>query len=224
MDTLSAPALITARRVSKTFRAVTALKGVDFHLRAGESVAVMGPSGAGKTTLLLTLAGIVRPDQGSVSFNGVDLTSLSDAGRAELRRDHCGFVFQDSQLVSELSVLDNVALPLLVRGVRRAEAHSRAGEMLDLVGFKSDPTTRCYQLSGGESQLATVARALVGSPKVVFADEPTGALDQATSESVIRLLVERCAQLGAALMVVTHDPNVAQWCSKQVLLEDGVLR
>lgn len=218
------PPILTARRLTKTYRARTALQSVDFHLHQGDTVAVMGPSGAGKTTLLLTLAGIVRPDQGSVSFNGSDLTRLTDAGRAQLRRDHFGFVFQDAQLMPELTARDNVALALLVRGICPTVAREQATAMLEQVGFRSAAGTRCYDLSGGEAQLVSVARALVGQPDVIFADEPTGALDQASSQKVMELLVAQARSTGAALVVVTHDPNVAKWCGEVIHIEDGAVR
>ena len=210
------PPILTARRLTKTYRARTALQSVDFHLHQGDTVAVMGPSGAGKTTLLLTLAGIVRPDQGSVSFNGCDLTRLTDAGRAQLRRD--------AQLMPELTARDNVALALLVRGICPTVAREQATAMLEQVGFRSAAGTRCYDLSGGEAQLVSVARALVGQPDVIFADEPTGALDQASSQKVMELLVSQARSTGAALVVVTHDPNVAKWCGEVIHIEDGAVR
>lgn len=224
MDQLQTPPLLIGRRLTKTYRAVTALRAVDFHLHRGDAVAVMGPSGAGKSTLLLTLAGIVRPDQGAVSFNGVDLRGLSDAGRARIRRDHFGFVFQDAQLVPELSARDNVALALLVRGVSSGPARQQADQMLERVGFRSSPTMRCYNLSGGEAQLVSIARALVGQPDVIFADEPTGALDQASGQQVMSLLVGQSRATGAALVIVTHDPRVANWCGEVITIEDGSVR
>lgn len=224
MEQLQPPPILIARRLTKTYRAITALQAVDFHLHGADTVAVMGPSGAGKSTLLLTLAGIVRPDHGAVSFNGCDLSRLTDAGRAQLRRDHFGFVFQDAQLVPELTARDNVALALLVRGMSCAVARERATDMLKQVGFLSSPSTRCYNLSGGEAQLVSIARALVGKPDVIFADEPTGALDQASSQKVMELLVKQAHSSAAALVVVTHDPNVAKWCRQIVTIEDGAVR
>ncbi|NAZ85881.1 ATP-binding cassette domain-containing protein [Kineococcus sp. T90] len=201
--------------------ATRALDGVDVALRAGESVAVTGPSGSGKTTLLHCLAGVLRPTSGTVELAGADLTAMSDAHRTRLRRSAVGFVFQSGQLLPELPAQENAALPLMLAGVDRRTATARARELLGALGLGGLELRRPGQLSGGQVQRVAIARALVGSPQVVFADEPTGALDQATGEEVLGTLTGAARRAGAALVVVTHDPAVARWCGRTLAMRDG---
>lgn len=198
-----------------------ALQGVDLAAAPGESIAVMGPSGCGKTTLLHCLAGIIRPTSGQVHVRGTDLAQLSDAGRTRLRRSDFGFVFQDGQLLPELTAEENVMLPHMLAGASRAAAAQAAREWLDALGLGQFTSRRPGQLSGGQAQRVAIGRALAGSPAVVFADEPTGALDQATGHAVLDLLVGATARTGAALVLVTHDPAVARACSRTVHMQDG---
>lgn len=204
--------------------ALPALGGVDLTIPAGESVAVMGPSGSGKTTLLHCLAGILRPTGGQVLWAGRDIARMSDAERTTLRRKDFGFVFQQGMLLPELPAVENVALPLMLDGVRRGEATRRAAALFAPLGLSGLEKRRPGELSGGQAQRVAIARALVGSPGVVFADEPTGALDQTTSAEVMRHLTELTAHTGAALVVVTHDPTVASWCSRTVRVRDGLIQ
>lgn len=215
---------LVARDLVKTYPgvdAVPALRGVDVTVSPGESVAVMGPSGSGKTTLLHVLAGILTPTSGSVHWRGRDLARMGDAARTALRRTDFGFVFQTGHLLGELPALENVALPLMLAGVPRREAAGRAAAVLATLGLGGLERRRPGELSGGQSQRVAIARALVGRPGVVFADEPTGALDQQTSAEVMGELTRRCAQEGAALVVVTHDAQVAGWCGRTLRVRDG---
>ncbi|GAA0313805.1 ABC transporter ATP-binding protein [Kineococcus aurantiacus] len=213
--------ILTGRGLVVTYGGTRALDGVDVTVRAGESVAVMGPSGSGKTTLLHVLAGIVRPTSGTVELAGQDLAPMSDTRRTLLRRTDFGFVFQSGQLLSELPAEENAALPLLLGGHSRAAATARARDLLARLGLAGTERRRPGELSGGQVQRVAVARALVGRPKVVFADEPTGALDQATGREVLDLLTSVAREDGAALVVVTHDVAVARWCDRTLAVRDG---
>ncbi|WP_432521303.1 ABC transporter ATP-binding protein [Kineococcus sp. SYSU DK006] len=213
--------ILTARGLVMTYGSTRALDGVDVTLRAGESVAVMGPSGSGKTTLLHVLAGIVRPTSGSVDLAGTELTAMSDARRTQLRRTDFGFVFQSGQLLDELPAEENAALPLMLGGLDRATATARARDLLARLGLAGTERRRPGELSGGQAQRVAIARALVGRPKVVFADEPTGALDQATGREVLDLLTGATRAQGSTLVVVTHDAGVARWCDRTLAVRDG---
>ncbi|KRF47199.1 ABC transporter [Terrabacter sp. Soil810] len=198
-----------------------ALGGVDLTIRAGESLAVMGPSGSGKTTLLHVLAGILRPTGGQVLWRGRDIARMSDRERTVLRREDFGFVFQQGMLLPELPAIENVALPLMLGGTSRSEATARAAALFPPLGLSGLEKRRPGELSGGQAQRVAIARALVARPGVVFADEPTGALDQTTSAEVMHHLTQLAAHTGASLVVVTHDQNVARWCHGVVRVRDG---
>ena len=198
-----------------------ALRGVTVRIDPGEHVAVMGPSGSGKTTLLHVLAGILRPTQGSVSWAGTDLARLGDGRRTTLRRTDFGFVFQSGQLLPELPAVENAALPLLVGGLPRARATAAARSLFAALGLAGLEGRRPGELSGGQAQRVAIARALVTHPAVVFADEPTGALDCDTGAEMMRLLSGATRATGAALVVVTHDDAVAAWCPRVIRLRDG---
>ncbi len=212
---------LSARGLVKQFGATVALAGVDVDLADGESLAVMGPSGSGKSTLLHCLAGILPPDHGTVALRGREVAALSDRERSMLRRRHYGFVFQFGQLLGELSAAENVALPAMLLGTSRKEATERAHQWLASLGLAGMEGRRPGELSGGQAQRVAVARALITGPDVVFADEPTGALDQATGADVMRVLTEATRAAGASLVVVTHDESVAAWCSRRVVIVDG---
>ncbi len=203
--------------------ATHALAGVSLTVRPGESLAIMGPSGSGKTTLLHCLAGIITPTSGSVSWRGEDVTTLSEARRTILRRQDFGFVFQSGQLLPELPAVENAALPLMLAGTARAEATAVAARWLAHLGLAGMEQRRPGELSGGQAQRVAIARALVGSPGVVFADEPTGALDQSTGAEVLDVLTRATRDSGAALVVVTHDAGVARHCSRTVTMRDGLI-
>ncbi|KAB8290340.1 ABC transporter ATP-binding protein [Bifidobacterium avesanii] len=200
-----------------------ALDHVDFALQPGETVAVMGPSGSGKSTLLHALAGIIRPTSGAVRFRGTDLTSMPDADRTKLRRTAFGFVFQSGQLLPELPAVENVALPMMLGGMDYRAATDQAVLWLERLGLRALASHRPGEMSGGQMQRIAIARALCVRPAVVFADEPTGALDQSTGREVMGILMDAARANGSAVVVVTHDPSVARFCGRTVLMRDGRL-
>ncbi|MFF4414305.1 ABC transporter ATP-binding protein [Streptosporangium sp. NPDC001559] len=213
--------LLEARSVDRAHGRTPALRAASLSVAAGEILAIMGPSGSGKSTLLHCLAGILTPDTGEVWFDGRRLDLLNDARRSELRRTAFGFVFQFGQLVPELTVADNVALPLLLGGTRRKQAYRRAGEALLRLKLDDLGERRTGELSGGQAQRVAIARALVTRPKVIFADEPTGALDSLSGEQVMELLVGLAREEGVTVIVVTHDARVAACADREVMVRDG---
>jgi putative ABC transport system ATP-binding protein len=217
----SEPFLLTASGLHKAFGPTTALAGADLGVRAAEMVAVMGPSGSGKSTLLHCLAGILLPDSGTVAYRDREVSSMSDRDRSALRRSDFGFVFQFGQLVPELTCRENVALPLRLAGLRRRAAEHRADEWLDRLEVTDVAAKRPGEVSGGQGQRVAVARALAGRPKVVFADEPTGALDSLNGERVMRLLAAAVRDTRAAVVLVTHEPRVAAYADREVVVRDG---
>ncbi|MGW7288430.1 ABC transporter ATP-binding protein [Streptomyces sp. NPDC054847] len=218
---IPAGSLLVADGLRKAFGSTTALDDASFSIHPGEVVAVMGPSGSGKSTLLHCLAGIVRPDAGSVTYAGREITGLPDAERSALRRSDFGFVFQFGQLVPELSCVENVALPLRLGGVKRKEAERAAREWLERLEVLDTERKRPGDISGGQGQRVAVARALVASPKVVFADEPTGALDSLNGERVMSLLTETARRQNTAVVLVTHETRVAAYSDREVVVRDG---
>ena len=222
MRGMSTP-LITTSDIVKRFGTVTALAGVSINISVGESVAIMGPSGSGKSTLLHCLSGVLVPDQGSVSFGGTEISGLTDARRSHLRLRELGFVFQDSQLIPELPARENVALPLMLTGTPTRSALRAADDMRARLGLADLKGRRPAQMSGGQAQRIAIARALVSSPRAIFADEPSGALDQATGHEMMQLLTAAVSMAGATLVVVTHDVNVARWCSRLIEIRDGLV-
>jgi putative ABC transport system ATP-binding protein len=213
--------VIEGRGLALSFGQTPALRGADVAVAAGEILAVMGPSGSGKSTLLHCLAGILVPDAGEVRFAGRRLDTLGETERSALRRDRFGFVFQFGQLVPELSAEENVALPLLLGGLRRRAALAQAREWLDRLGLVGLETRRGGELSGGEAQRVALARGLVTRPEVLFADEPTGALDSLTGEQVMELLVAAVRAQGTTVVLVTHEPRVAAYADREVMVRDG---
>ncbi|MGS2618725.1 ABC transporter ATP-binding protein [Micromonospora sp. LZ34] len=220
---MSAP-LLAAEDLHRSFGPTRALAGASLRVDRGEVVAVMGSSGSGKSTLLHCLAGIVRPDSGRVLFAGRDLAALSDAERSALRREAFGFVFQFGQLVPELTCLENVALPLRLARVDRRQAERRAAEWLDRLEVGEVAGKRPGEVSGGQGQRIAVARALVTRPEVIFADEPTGALDSLNGERVMKLLTGAARETGAAVVLVTHEARVAAYSDREVVVRDGRTR
>jgi putative ABC transport system ATP-binding protein len=221
---MTATPLLVGRDLHRTFGATPALAGASIAVRPAEIVAVMGPSGSGKSTLLHCLAGILRPDAGQVRYGEVDLSAAADATRCALRRTEFGFVFQSGQLVPELTCVENVALPLRLAGTRRRPAERTAREWLERLEAAEVAGKRPGEVSGGQGQRVAVARALVTEPRVVFADEPTGALDSYHGEQVMRLLTEAARQTGASVVLVTHEPRVAAYADREVIVRDGRTR
>ena len=229
-DERTAPVLM-ARNVTMDYQtggsgnpqanAVRALDNVNLDIVAGSSLSIMGPSGSGKTTLLHVLAGILKPTQGTVVYKNRNMATLPDAYRTRLRRSDFGFVFQSGQLIEELSAEENVALPLMLSGADYKKAVAAASDWLERLGLQQLASHRPGEMSRGQRQRIAIARALAISPSVIFADEPTGALDQATGEQIIELLTGWCARTGASLIMVTHDPNVARSCQMTIHMQDG---
>ncbi|CAM5565773.1 ABC transporter ATP-binding protein [Streptomyces avidinii] len=213
--------LLAAQDLRKAYGSTQALDGVEFSIHPGEIVAVMGPSGSGKSTLLHCLAGIVPPDSGSITYGGREIAGMSDAGRSALRRSEFGFVFQFGRLVPELTCLENVALPLRLNGVKRKAAEATAREWMAQLEVDHVGAGRPGEVSGGQGQRVAIARALVSRPRIVFADEPTGALDSLNGELVMRLLTEAARSAGAAVVLVTHETRVAAYSDREILMRDG---
>jgi putative ABC transport system ATP-binding protein len=213
--------ILEARDLVLSFGETPALRGASISVKRGEVVAVMGPSGSGKSTLLHCLAGILVPDSGEVHFDGNRLDTLREAERSRLRRDRFGFVFQFGQLVPELTAEENIALPLLLGGRRREPALREARtwfERLDLEGMERH---RTGEMSGGQSQRVALARGLVANPDVLFADEPTGSLDSLSGERVMDLLTRAAREQGSTVILVTHEPRVAAYADREVIVRDG---
>ena len=218
------PLMLACRQLFKSFGATPALAGASLEIAPGEIVAVMGPSGSGKSTLLHCAAGIIVPDAGEVMFDGASVGDLTDARRSALRRTEFGFVFQFGRLVPELSCAENVSLPLRLAGVSRRDASRRAAEWLDRLEVTDVASKLPGEVSGGQGQRVAVARALVTQPRVVFADEPTGALDSLNGERVMQLLTLAARETEAAVVLVTHEARVAAYADREVIVRDGHTR
>ncbi|MFF0292026.1 ABC transporter ATP-binding protein [Kitasatospora sp. NPDC004614] len=213
--------LIHAHDVTLAFGETPALRGAELAVEAGEILAIMGPSGSGKSTLLHCLAGILTPDSGEIRFDGRRIDNLGEQERSALRRDSFGFVFQFGQLVPELTAEENVALPLLLGGQRRNAALQRARSWFPKLGLDGLEARRSGELSGGQAQRVALARGLVAEPRVLFADEPTGALDSLTGEQVMDLLVGCAREQGTTVVLVTHEARIAAYADREAIVRDG---
>jgi putative ABC transport system ATP-binding protein len=213
--------ILEARDLVLSFGETPALRGADVSVKRGEVLAVMGPSGSGKSTLLHCLAGILVPDSGEVYFDGQRLDTLREGDRSRLRRERFGFVFQFGQLVPELTAEENVALPLLLGGTRREEALRVARAWFERLELNGLERHRTGEMSGGQAQRVALARGLVAHPDVLFADEPTGSLDSLTGELVMGLLTRSAREEGSTVILVTHEPRVAAYADREVIVRDG---
>lgn len=213
--------MIEVGDIRKRFDNLEVLRGVSLSVADSEVVAIVGPSGAGKTTLLQIMGSLERPDGGSVKYDSTDIFALSDRQLAAFRNRHIGFVFQFHSLLPEFTLEENVALPALIGGARRTDATARARELIDYMGLASRLDHRPAQLSGGERQRAAVARALINSPQVVLADEPSGSLDSANRAELHRLFFDLRRDRGQSFVIVTHDENLASSADRTIRLVDG---
>lgn len=211
------------RDITKSYNSAPVLTGISLTIEPGETVAVMGPSGSGKSTLLHCMSGVLLPDDGDVIFGDTKINSLSDADRSALRLHDFGFVFQDGQLLPELTARENVALPMILQGKKRSKSLALADDVLSRLGLEDLTRRRPGQMSGGQAQRVAIARAMAGEPGVIFADEPTGALDQSTGHEVMQQLTALVEQTGTTLVMVTHDVKVADWCRRRVEIRDGLI-
>jgi len=216
-----ANAIITAKGLTKSFGPTQAVRGIDLDVQRGEVLAIMGPSGSGKSTLVHLLAGVLAPDSGDVFLDGMDLTALSADARARVRLDRIGFVFQFGQLLPDLTALDNVALPLLMQGVSKRNAHKRALAGLAQLGLDDQAQKVPGKMSGGQAQRVAIARALVTKPTVLFADEPTGSLDSMAAENVMHAMLEAVRAAGTTVVLITHDARTAAYADREIVVRDG---
>lgn len=211
------------KRYEMRHGAIEVLRGAAFSVAAGETVAILGRSGAGKSTLLNVLGGLDRPDSGQVLFMGQSLFALPESRRTAIRSAGIGFVFQSYHLLPEMTILENVMLPAMATGkLSRREMQARARDLLGRAGLGERLAHRPPELSGGEQQRAAIARALMNSPSLILADEPTGNLDKSTGAAVLDFLFEMTGQGGSAMVIVTHDTSVADKCARRLFLDNGV--
>jgi len=206
-----------------SYGSAPALRGITVEVARGELLAVTGPSGSGKSTLMLCLAGLLRPDAGEVRLGDRIISTESEAARSELRRSEIGVLFQFGQLVAELTAAENVALPLLLSGVKRKPAIAAATIWLDRFGVADQADSRPTQMSGGQGQRVAAARAMVTEPSVLFADEPTGSLDGLAGEQVMTQIVRVAREASTTVVVITHDAKVAAYCEREIVVRDGLL-
>lgn len=218
----SSDIIIRTEEIKKSYGETHAMRGISLKIKRGEVLAIMGPSGSGKSTLLHTMAGIIRPDSGKIYFNGSRIDNLNDRQRTMLRRNKFGFVFQFSQLVPELTAIDNVAVPLLLNGINRKTAYQKAEQWLNKVGIADAKLNHlANQLSGGQIQRVAIARAMIINPEVLFADEPTGSLDSLNSELVMKMFIKTAKDNGTTVVMVTHEPTIAAYADREIIVRDG---
>jgi len=215
--------MVTGNGIHKSFGTLEVLKGIDISIKEGEVISIVGPSGAGKTTLLQILGSLDRPNSGSVSINGVEISKLSEYQLAKFRNENIGFVFQFHQLLPEFTAVENVIIPALIKGDSKSKAEKRAKELLDFLNLSSRLEHKPSELSGGEKQRVAIARALMNSPAVVFADEPSGNLDSKSQEELQQLFFSLRNEFNQTFVIVTHDLHLAKMCDRMVSMKDGVI-
>jgi len=215
--------MIEIKSITKSFGTLQVLKGIDLSIGKGEVVSIVGPSGAGKTTLLQIIGTLDRPDTGTVNIDGVDVTTLSEKRLADFRNRHIGFVFQFHQLLPEFTAIENIMIPAYIAGTSQKAARQRAEELLRFMGLTDRARHKPNELSGGEKQRVAVARALVNSPAVILADEPSGSLDTKNKEELHQLFFDLRDQFGQTFVIVTHDEQLARLTDRTIHMRDGLL-
>lgn len=215
--------MIDIKGIKKSFGSLEVLKGIDLHIDKGEVVSIVGPSGAGKTTLLQIIGTLDRPDTGTITIDGIDVSKLSSKKLSDFRNQHIGFVFQFHQLLPEFTAIENIMIPAYIAGASHREAKQRAQELLDFMGLSDRASHKPNELSGGEKQRVAVARALINHPAVILADEPSGSLDSKTRKSLHQLFFDLRDKFGQTFVIVTHDEQLASITDRTIHMRDGQL-
>ena len=215
--------MIDIKGIKKSFGSLEVLKGIDLHIDKGEVVSIVGPSGAGKTTLLQIIGTLDRPDTGTITIDGIDMSKLSSKKLSDFRNQHIGFVFQFHQLLPEFTAIENIMIPAYIAGVSHREARQRAEELLEFMGLSDRASHKPNELSGGEKQRVAVARALMNHPAVILADEPSGSLDSKNKEELHQLFFDLRDKFGQTFVIVTHDEQLASITDRTIHMRDGQL-
>ena len=215
--------MIDIKGIKKSFGSLEVLKGIDLHIDKGEVVSIVGPSGAGKTTLLQIIGTLDRPDAGTITIDGIDVSKLSSKKLSDFRNQHIGFVFQFHQLLPEFTAIENIMIPAYIAGVSHREARQRAEELLEYMGLSDRASHKPNELSGGEKQRVAVARALMNHPAVILADEPSGSLDSKNKEELHQLFFDLRDKFGQTFVIVTHDEQLASITDRTIHMRDGQL-